>query len=77
MIGLVLVVAMLVIAVFADFFAPMDPNDAEHLASRRPTDLAFRHPGRLSSSLLPYVYPIVELDGQLDPVTFQPLTGPD
>jgi peptide/nickel transport system permease protein len=75
MIGLVLVVAMLVIAVFADFFAPMDPN-AQHISFAPPDAISFEAPEG-GFSLVPYVYPIVELEGQFDPVTFQPLTGPD
>ena len=74
-VGLVLVAAMLIIAIFADFFAPMDPN-AQNISFAPPDSISFRAPdGRFS--LPPYVYPIVELPGQFDPVTFQPLTGPD
>ena len=75
MIGLVLVIAMLVIAIFGDFFAPMDPN-AQNISFAPPDSISFQAPDD-SFSLIPYVYPIVELDGQFDPVTFQPLTGPD
>ena len=75
MIGLVLVVLMLVISVFADFFAPMDPN-AQNVSFAPPDNISFEAPDG-SFSLFPYVYPIVELEGQFDPVTFQPLTGPD
>ncbi|HTJ56169.1 MAG TPA: ABC transporter permease [Devosiaceae bacterium] len=75
MIGLVLVLAMLIIAVFADFFAPMDPN-AQTLSFAPPDAISFEGP-KGGFSLIPYVYPIVELPDQLDPVTFQPLTGPD
>ncbi len=75
MIGLVLVVAMLLISIFGDFFAPMDPN-AQNISFAPPDSISFQSPTG-SFSLLPYVYPIVELPGQFDPVTFQPLTGPD
>ena len=75
MIGLVLVLAMLVIAVFADFFAPMDPN-SQTISFAPPDSISFEAP-QGGFSLLPYVYPIVELEGKFDPVTFQPLTGPD
>jgi peptide/nickel transport system permease protein len=75
MIGLVLVVAMLLIAVFADFFAPMDPN-LQTISFAPPDSISFEAP-QGGFSLLPYVYPIVELPGKFDPVTFQPLTGPD
>lgn len=75
MIGLVLVASMLIISVFADFFAPMDPN-AQNISFAPPDSISFEAPGG-GFSLIPYVYPIVELPGQFDPVTFQPLTGPD
>jgi len=75
MIGLVLVVGMLLISIFADFFAPMDPN-AQNISFAPPDSVSFQSPSG-SFSLLPYVYPIVELPGKFDPVTFQPLTGPD
>ncbi len=73
MIGLSLVVLLLVVAVFADFVAPLDPKE--------PT-LAFAPPDHLSFftkdgfSLRPVAYQIVE-GGELDPITFQPLNGPD
>jgi peptide/nickel transport system permease protein len=75
MIGLVLVAAMLTISVFADLFAPMDPN-AQNISFAPPDSISFEAPAG-GFSLIPYVYPIVELAGQFDPVTFQPLTGPD
>jgi peptide/nickel transport system permease protein len=74
MIGLVLVIALLVIAVFADFFAPMDPKE-QQISFAPPDHISFEAPDG-SFSLFPYVYPIIET-GELDPVTFQPLTGPD
>jgi len=73
MIGLTLVSLMIIIAIFADFFAPADPKE--------PT-LSFASPDPISFytkdgfTLRPQTYAIVE-GGQLDPVTFQPLTGPD
>jgi peptide/nickel transport system permease protein len=74
MIGLVLVVMLLVVAVFADFFAPQDPKRA---------DIGFAPPDAISFfkadgsfSLLPIIYPIAE-GNELDPITFQPLVGPD
>ena len=75
MIGLVLVVAMLLIAIFGDFFAPMDPN-AQNVSFAPPDSISFTDSNG-NFSLMPTVYPIVELPDQLDPVTFQPLTGPD
>jgi peptide/nickel transport system permease protein len=74
MIGLVLVLGMLFIAVFADFFAPMDPKQP-NIGFAPPDSISFFAPDG-SFSLMPYVYPIVE-NGEFDPVTFQPLNGPD
>lgn len=74
MIGLVLVAALLIMAVFADFFAPMDPKD-QTISFAPPDSIAFENADG-SFSLLPKIYPIVETD-QLDPITFQPITGPD
>jgi len=74
MIGLVMVLALLIMAVFADFFAPVNPKE---------NGVAFAPPETLSFftkdggfTLWPRVYPIVE-NGEFDPVTFQPMTGPD
>jgi peptide/nickel transport system permease protein len=72
MIGLILVVALLVIAVFGDFFAPMDPKRTQ-LPFAPPDVVAFETPEG-GFSLLPYIYPIGET-GEFDPVTYQPLTG--
>ena len=74
MIGLVLVTLLLTISIFADFFAPMDPKQP-HISFAPPDNISFEAPdGKFS--LLPFVFPIIET-GELDPVTFQPLTGPD
>lgn len=74
MMGLVLVIALLVMAVFAPFFAPVDP---------KATDTGFAAPDGIyftdkdgGFTLRPRVYPIVE-GTDLDPITFQPLMGPD
>lgn len=72
MLGLVLVATLLVVAVFGDFFAPMDPKRTQ-LPFAPPDVIAFEDPSG-NFSLLPYVYPIGET-GELDPITFQPLTG--
>lgn len=72
MIGLVLVVALLAIAIFGDFFAPMDPKRTE-LPFAPPDVIAFEDPSG-AFSLLPHVYPIGET-GEFDPITFQPMTG--
>lgn len=74
MVGLVLVTLLLVISIFADFFAPMDPNEP-NISFAPPDQISFSAPDG-SFSLMPYVYPIIET-GEFDPVTFQPLTGPD
>ncbi|SEQ05798.1 peptide/nickel transport system permease protein [Devosia sp. YR412] len=74
MIGLVLVVLMLVVAIFGDFFAPLDPKRAE-VGFAPPDTISFSRPDG-SFSLLPIVYPLSE-DGELDPITFQPISGPD
>lgn len=74
MIGLVMVIALLVMAVFADFFAPVDPK-ASFVGFQPPASLSF-FDGAGNFSLIPNIYPIVESD-ELDPITFQPLTGPD
>lgn len=67
MVGLVLVGFLLFTAVFADFLAPMDPDT--------PTT-SFQPPSALGLTPWPVAYPIVESD-ELDPITYQPLTGPD
>ena len=72
MIGLVLVVLLLVVTVFADFFAPMDPK-ATNLPFAPPDLVAFEDPEG-NFSLIPHVYPIGDT-GEFDPITFQPLTG--
>lgn len=74
MIGLILVVGLLLMAVFADFFAPQDPKQAD-IGFAPPDNITFfRADG--SFSLIPTIYPIAESD-ELDPITFQPLVGPD
>jgi peptide/nickel transport system permease protein len=73
MLGLVLVTLLFTVSIFAEFFAPQDPNAAGD---------SFAPPDRVSFftsegfTLWPVVYAIVESD-ELDPVTFQPLMGPD
>jgi peptide/nickel transport system permease protein len=73
MIGLVLVSLLFIMAIFADFFAPMDPNRAQ-LPFASPDQITFADPSG-NFSLIPYIYPIGDT-GEFDPVTFQPLTGP-
>jgi len=73
MIGLVLVTLLIVMAVFADFLSPVDP---------KATDIAFAPPQAISfrdqdgDFALPRSYPLRETD-ELDPITFQPIIGPD
>lgn len=74
MIGLVLVTLLLTTSIFADFFSPMDPKE-QTLSFAPPDSISFTAPDG-GFSLVPYVYPIKET-GEFDPVTFQPLTGPD
>jgi peptide/nickel transport system permease protein len=74
MIGLVLVVAMLFITIFAEFFAPMDPKQPNIGFAPPDTVTFFRADG--SFTPLPVIYPIIET-GEFDPITFQPMTGPD
>ena len=72
MIGLILVGLLLVVSVFADFFAPMDPKEA-NLPFAPPDVIAFEDPNG-NFSLIPWVYPVGDT-GEFDPITFQPLTG--
>jgi peptide/nickel transport system permease protein len=74
MVGLVLVVLLIFIAVFANFFAPADPNE---------TGASFTPPQSISFtdkdgtfSIWPRVYAMAETE-ELDPVTFQPIVGPN
>jgi peptide/nickel transport system permease protein len=74
MVGLVLVLLLVIVAVFGDFFAPMNPKEPG-IAFAPPDHISFFAPDG-GFSLLPYAYPIGET-GELDPVTFQPVSGPD
>ena len=72
--GLILVILMLLMSIFAEFVAPMDP---------KATDTGFAPPQVISFHdkdgnfvLQPRVYALVETS-DLDPVTFQPIVGPD
>jgi len=74
MIGLVLVVLLVVTALFAEFFSPMSPM-ATDASFSPPQTISFRDKdGRLS--IFPRVYANAETE-ELDPVTFQPIVGPD
>ncbi|PDT04717.1 ABC transporter permease [Rhizobium chutanense] len=72
--GLVLVGLLLFMAIFADFFAPMDP---------KATDVGFAPPQVMSFHdkdgnfvFQPRVYALSDSE-ELDPVTFQPIVGVD
>ncbi|MER8948556.1 ABC transporter permease [Mesorhizobium sp. M0959] len=74
MAGLILVAFLVLLAVFADFFAPMDP---------KVTDVGFAPPQMMSFHDMdgnfvfqPRVYALADSE-DLDPVTFQPVVGPD
>ncbi|MBN7808804.1 ABC transporter permease [Agrobacterium rosae] len=74
MVGLILVVLLILIAVFADFFAPMDPRE---------TGASFTPPQGISVmekdgslSIWPRIYALAETE-ELDPITFQPIVGPN
>ncbi|MET3857397.1 ABC transporter permease [Rhizobium sp. OAE497] len=73
MMGLILVGLLLIMAIFADFFAPLDP---------KATDVGFAPPQVMSihdkdgNLVWPRVYALADSE-ELDPVTFQPIVGPD
>ncbi|MEO8241803.1 MAG: ABC transporter permease [bacterium] len=73
MLGFTMVSLLLLVAIFAEFVAPMDPN--------QPT-ASFAPPDHLSFftkdgfTLFPVAYSIVE-GTELDPVTYQPVMAPD
>lgn len=76
--GLFLVAILLIVALFANFFAPVDPK-APNIAFAPPDRISFWRydaDGNRSLGLMPVVYPIVEGE-EFDPVTYQPITGPD
>jgi peptide/nickel transport system permease protein len=78
MLGLALVTLLLVVTVFAEFFSPVDPK-ARNVSFAPPDRISWYVPGdgpEAGWRLLPVAFPIVESD-EYDPVTFQPLTGPD
>ncbi len=74
MLGLVLVSLLLFVSVFAYFFAPVDPKGA-NVAFAPPDKVSFYVPDQ-GWRLWPVAFPTVETD-ELDPVTYQPLIGPD
>ncbi|MDP9836396.1 peptide/nickel transport system permease protein [Neorhizobium huautlense] len=74
MIGLALVALLFLIAVFANFFAPMDPMET-HASFSPPQAISFTDKEG-AFSIFPRVYATAETE-ELDPVTFQPIVGPD
>ena len=73
MLGLIIVLFLLFMCVFAGFLAPVDPMLTDN--SFMPPDSISIH-DKDGGLVLPRIYPLVDSE-QLDPVTFQPLTGPD
>jgi peptide/nickel transport system permease protein len=74
MTGLILVCLLFLMAIFADFVAPLDPN-ATDTGFAPPQVISF-HDKDGNFVLQPRVYALVETE-DLDPVTFQPVVGPD
>jgi peptide/nickel transport system permease protein len=74
MVGFVLVSMLVLLTIFADSLAPLDPK-APYLAFAPPTPITFFNTDG-QFHLRPIYYPVVE-SGELDPVTYQPVTGPD
>ena len=74
-----MVAILLLVSVFADFFAPVDPK-ARNVAFAPPDRISWHVPEARAARgpgwrLLPVAFPIIESD-ELDPVTFQPIVGP-
>ena len=74
MAGLWLVVLLLVMAVFAEFLAPMDPKATD--VGFAPPQLPSFHDKDGNFVARPRVYALAD-SADLDPVTFQPIVGPD
>jgi peptide/nickel transport system permease protein len=73
MLGLILVSLLFLVAIFAEFFAPQNAN-ANGASFAPPDQISFYT--KDGFTLWPVVYAIAESD-ELDPITFQPLMGPD
>jgi peptide/nickel transport system permease protein len=73
MIGLVLVALLIFVALFADFFAPVEPK-TPYIAFSPPDKVSFFT--KDGFSLRPVTFPTAEGE-ELDPITFQPIIGPD
>ncbi|TJU94516.1 MAG: ABC transporter permease [Mesorhizobium sp.] len=74
MAGLWLVVLLLVMAVFAEFVAPMDPKATD--VGFAPPQVPSFHDRGGNLVMRPRVYALAD-SADLDPVTFQPIVGPD
>ncbi|TPJ28461.1 ABC transporter permease [Mesorhizobium sp. B2-7-2] len=74
MAGLCLVALLLVMAVFAEFLAPMDPKATD--VAFAPPQLPAFHDKDGNFVARPRVYALAD-SADLDPVTFQPIVGPD
>ncbi|OHV62485.1 ABC transporter permease [Mesorhizobium sp. LCM 4577] len=74
MAGLFLVVLLLVMAVFAEFLAPMDPKATD--VAFAPPQVPVFHDKDGNFVARPRVYALAD-SADLDPVTFQPIVGPD
>lgn len=73
MIGLILVTLLLLMVLFADFVAPSDPKEPS-LAFAPPDPISFFN--KDGFTFRPQTFAVAET-GALDPVTFQPINGPD
>ena len=73
MIGLILVCLLLLMSIFADFVAPSDPKEPS-LAFAPPDPVSFFD--KAGFTLRPQTFAVTE-SGALDPITFQPINGPD
>ncbi|WVT76155.1 ABC transporter permease (plasmid) [Sinorhizobium chiapasense] len=72
--GLVLVGLLIFMAIFADFLSPVDPK-ATGVAFAPPQAISFTDKdGKIA--LPPRSYPLTE-GAELDPITFQPIIGPN
>ena len=73
MIGLTLVILLILMAIFADFVVPADPKEPT-LAFAPPDPISFFN--KDGFTFRPQTFAVAET-GAFDPVTFQPINGPD
>ncbi|RWM99120.1 MAG: ABC transporter permease [Mesorhizobium sp.] len=74
MAGLCLVVLLLLMTLFAEFLAPLDPKATD--IAFAPPQMASLHDKDGNFVARPRIYALAE-STDLDPVTFQPIVGPD